>query len=57
VWRHLRYAADLARALFYVNRAVHRRVVIDGPPIELPVISEMAVVFLVVGAALFGRQW
>ncbi len=50
------YAVDLVRAVFYVGNPDRPRVVVHGLGVDLPVVSALFVVFLVVGTALFVRN-
>ena len=50
------YAVDLVRAVFYVGNPDRPRVVVHGLGVDLPVVSALFVVFLVVGTTLFVRN-
>ncbi len=51
----MRYAVDLARAVFYGGRPEYSRVVLDGAAYDLGIILALFVVFMVIGTALFVR--
>ncbi len=52
----MRYAVDLTRGVFYAGQADYSKVVLQGPIVNLGIISAAFLVFLIVGTFLFVRS-
>jgi ABC-2 type transport system permease protein len=51
----MRYAVDLARGVFYAGQPDYAKVVLQGAPFNLLVITIMFTIFLLIGTWLFVR--
>jgi ABC-2 type transport system permease protein len=52
----LRYAVDLARGAYYLDRPEYPKVVLASPPVNLAIMAGLFALFLVVGTYLFVRN-
>ena len=51
----LRYAVDLARGVYYLDRPEYARVVLAPPLVNMAIMAALFALFLVVGTYLFVR--
>ncbi|HEY3108430.1 MAG TPA: ABC transporter permease, partial [Chloroflexota bacterium] len=52
----LRYAVDLARGAYYLDRPEYARVVLASPLVNLAIMAGLFAIFLVIGTYLFVRN-